>query len=81
MQPHAVNKKVVIFNQNLGKENEIVDLKTCKSLLNHKVSNPKKILQIFRNKKAHNRYNQHSIDYLCEITDRNITDTLKLPKN
>lgn len=42
MQPNAFNKKVLIFNQNEGKENEIVDLKTCKSLLNPKVFNAKK---------------------------------------
>jgi hypothetical protein len=57
-QPSPCNKKVLIFHQRAfnAKENEIADLKTCKSLLNPKVGTPKRVLSFFSNKKQQNRY-------------------------
>lgn len=59
-----------------AKENEVEDLKTCKSLLNVKVKRPKKVLQYFPSKASENhRYlGMHS---LYEMADEPHTHPLK----
>lgn len=81
--PSARNKKVLIFNQRPFevKDNEIADLKTCKSLLNPKVGTAKRVMTLFSSKKQPSRYANQSIQSLWDITDRNATEPLKLPKN
>ncbi len=81
--PSTCNKKVLIFKQAEldEKENKFSDLKTCKSLLNPKISTLRKAVPIFNNKKQRVRYNTQSIHSLWDITDRNVTDALKVVKN
>jgi hypothetical protein len=81
--PSPCNKKVLIFKQTEAeeKENKFADLKTCKSLLNPKINNLRKVVPIFSNKKSRTRYNTQSIHSLWDITDRNVTDSIKMPKN
>jgi hypothetical protein len=81
--PSICNKKVLIFKHTdfEEKENKFGDLKTCKSLLNPKMSPKKKLISIFNPKRSRTRYNTESIHSLWDITDRNVTDPLKRSKN
>lgn len=79
--PQISNKKVFILDKRAfqAKENQVTDLKTCKSLLNTKGRTPKKLSYLFtRRRQKSSQHSDETVNSLCEITgEQSFTDPLK----